>query len=126
MRTYNGSYFFGHEVSKYGKECGYLDYGTLSKAFDCILCNDITKLFYGDVNAEYNEPELYNGNDYNEESDQYAEIFQYYIISESGAEILAEFTDEIVYYLPPLDMYIWGVTHWGTAWDYVLTDVKLI
>ena len=26
-------------------------------------------------------------------------------------------------YLEELDMYIWCVTHWGTAWDYVLTDI---
>jgi hypothetical protein len=22
-------------------------------------------------------------------------------------------------------MYIWGVTHYGTSWDYVLTDIKI-
>ena len=22
------------------------------------------------------------------------------------------------------DLYIWGVTHWGTSWDYVLTDIR--
>ena len=25
-----------------------------------------------------------------------------------------------------LDIYIWAVTHFGTSWDYVLTDIKLI
>lgn len=58
----------------------------------------------------------------NEYSD--AEIFQYYIVSEQGAEILKEI-NEIVFYNETLDMYVWGVTHWGTSWDYVLTDIKL-
>lgn len=51
------------------------------------------------------------------------EIYQYYIVSSQGAEILAEI-NEIVFYNEELNMYVWGVTHWGTAWDYVLTDIK--
>lgn len=52
------------------------------------------------------------------------EIFQYYIVSDSGAEILKS-VNEIVFYNVALDMYVWGVTHYGTAWSYVLTDVKI-
>ena len=59
------------------------------------------------------------------EDAHYADIYQYYIISSGGAEILKDFTDEIVFYNEALDMYVWGVTHWGTSWDYVLTDIKL-
>ena len=51
------------------------------------------------------------------------EIYQYYIVSDNGAEILRE-ANEIVFYNETLDMYVWGVTHWGTSWDYVLTDIK--
>lgn len=54
----------------------------------------------------------------------YDEIFQWYIVSAAGAEILQE-ANEIVYYNEDLDLYIWGVTHFGTAWDYVLTDIKI-
>ena len=57
------------------------------------------------------------------EQDGFTEIFQYYIVSSNGAEIL-EKCNEIVYYNDELDMYVWGVTHWGTSWDYVLTDIK--
>ena len=53
------------------------------------------------------------------------EIFQYYIISDSGADILCKFTDEIVFYNDKLDMYVWGVCHFGTAWNYVLTDIPV-
>lgn len=55
----------------------------------------------------------------------YDEIFQYFIISDNGAEILQYWTNEIVFYNEELDMYVWGVTHWGTGWDYVLTDICL-
>ena len=59
------------------------------------------------------------------EDAHYEEIFQYFIISDNGAEILKDYTNEIVFYNESLDMYVWGVTHWGTGWDYVLTDIKL-
>lgn len=58
-----------------------------------------------------------------EEQDDFPEIFQYYIVSDNGAEILKEI-NEIVFYNDALDMYIWGVTHYGTSWSYVLTDIK--
>lgn len=58
-----------------------------------------------------------------EESDP-GEIFQYYIISDNGAEILKQYTNEIVFYNSELDMYVWGVTHYGTSWSYVLTEIE--
>ena len=58
-----------------------------------------------------------------EEQDDQPEIFQYYIIDDNGAEICKEF-GEIVFYNETLDLYVWGVTHWGTAWDYVLTNIE--
>ena len=61
---------------------------------------------------------------YEEAENSYSqEIYQYYIVSENGAEILKEI-NEIVFYNEELDMYIWGVTHYGTSWSYVLTDIK--
>jgi hypothetical protein len=53
----------------------------------------------------------------------YEEVYQYYIISDNGADILKRYTHEIVIYNAELDMYVWCVTHWGTSWDYVLTDI---
>lgn len=168
--THRSRYFYGNEISDYGIKNGYLDYRTLTKAFDAVLVNDITKLFYSSVNGEYNEVEQVNGYIDNSEEidakreqietleetrdnsddpeqiayidgqidiineqidelerkqDEQREIFQYYIISDSGAEILQNYTDDPVYYLPVLDCYVWGVTHFGTSWDYVLTDCKL-
>lgn len=121
--THESRYFCGNKISEYGLECGYLDYRTLAKAFDAVLVNDITKLFFADINGEWNEVEQVNGWTEDEENEQ--EVFQYYIISSYGAELLQDYTNDPVYYLPVLDCYVWGVTHWGTSWDYVLTDVRL-
>lgn len=70
-----------------------------------------------ELNGKIEELEEEQENSYN------AEIFQYYIVDDNGAEILKEI-NEIVYYNEELDMYVWGVTHYGTAWSYVLTDIK--
>lgn len=60
-----------------------------------------------------------------EDADEYQpEVFQYYIVDDNGARILEE-AEEVLFYNNDLDMYIWGVTHYGTAWDYVLTDIKI-
>lgn len=114
-----GKYFCGNKISEYGLQYGYVDYATLAKSFDCVLSNDIIS-----KTQDIGYWEEYNGSEYNDETDEYTEVYQYYIISESGAEILAEYTDEIVWYNEELDMYVWGVTHYGTSWDYVLTDIK--
>ena len=58
------------------------------------------------------------------EQETQRDIFQWYIVNSNGAKILEE-AGEIVYYNSELDMYLWGVTHWGTSWDYVLTNIKI-
>lgn len=61
------------------------------------------------------------------ESEQYddPEVFQWFIVDDWGARLLQQETNEIVYYNEKLDMYLWGVTHYGTSWDYVLTNIKI-
>ena len=118
IKMYDGK-VFGHEVSEYGLENGYLDYLTLAKIVGgCILNNNIIS-FTG-----YDDWDLVLG--YEGEEEDWYEVYQYYIISESGYQFLEQFTNEIVYYHDGLDMYLWGITHFGTSWDYVLTDIKLI
>lgn len=165
----HGKYFYGNEISEYGQELGYVDYGTLAKAFDAVLNNEIIQKTYEigyweqesgfvdnteeieelkakieelqdnmyatssmienaenskdveeeieEIQAKIEELEEEQENSYNEE------IYQYYIVSDNGARILEEI-NEIVFYNEELDMYVWGVTHYGTAWSYVLTDIK--
>lgn len=114
----HGKYFYGNEISEYGQKNGYVDYRTLAKAFDAVMNNSIIQ-----NTAEIGYWECVSGNEYDEETDEYAEIYQYFIVDGQGAEILQE-AGEIVFYNDALDMYVWGVTHWGTSWDYVLTDIR--
>ena len=118
IKMYNGK-VYGFKVSEYGLENGYLDYYTLSKIVgDGVLNNNIYHY------AGYENWELESGLE--GVDGEYCEVYQYYIISDSGARFLSEYTDEIVYYHEELDMYLWGITHFGTSWDYVLTDLKLL
>lgn len=157
-----GSHFYGNKISDYGLEHGYVDYRTLSKAFDAVLSNDFMANTYeigyweqisgfvdnsdqiteidekieeleelitmdsteeedAKITAKIEELEEQK-EDLEEEQERQPEIYQYYIVSGSGAEILEE-CNEIVFYNETLDLYVWGVTHWGTSWDYVLTDI---
>ena len=58
------------------------------------------------------------------EQDRQPDIFQWFIVDSNGVEILKK-AGEIVYYNSELNMYLWGVTHFGTSWDYVLTNIKI-
>lgn len=76
-----------------------------------ILCNNI--MHY------YENLELLNGDD------SIDEVFQFYIIPDYVATHLIAHTNEIIYYYENLDIYILGVTHCGTSWDYVGAEYKL-
>ena len=117
LEVYNGK-VWGHEVSDYGLKNGYLDYRALAKMVGDMVLNNTVVPYIG-----WSEWEVVNGCEENEEG--WYEVYQYYIITSSGYSILKEYTDEIVYYHDELDMYVWGITHFGTDWDYVLTDIKL-
>lgn len=114
-------YFYGNEISDYGLENGYVDYRTLSKCFDAVLCNSIPEI-HPEMWDYIKSGSLSYTDDYDDEI--YYEIFQYYIVSDNALHILEE-ADEIVFYIPDLDVYVWGVTHYGTSWDYVLTNIKI-
>lgn len=154
----HGKYFCGNEISEYGQQNGYVDYGTLAKSFDAVLNNEIIQKTYeigyweqesgfvdnaeeiDEVQERIEELMLENEDDEHteeieevqdrineleeeQENSYNADIYQYYIVDDNGAEILQE-CNEIVFYNEELDMYVWGVTHYGTAWSYVLTDIK--
>lgn len=108
----SGKWFYGHEISPYGQEHGYLDYWTLSKAINHVMANDLMAKTDGVLG--WWEPTSYGGYE--------AEVFQWFIVDEAGADVLSEI-GEVVFYNSKLDLYLWGVTHCGTSWDYVLTDV---
>lgn len=119
--VWHSDYFYGNKVSDEGLRLGYIDYATLAKSFDAVLNNDIIA-----KTSNIGFWDIVNGSEYDEETDSYYEIFQYYIISSKGYQILSDYTDEIVYYNEELDMYVWGITHYGTSWDYVMTDIEIV
>ena len=108
-----GGKIYGVAVSDYGLKKGYLDYKALANILeDCILNNTLRDRTMSDweiVSGEFDNA-----------------VMSDYIISENGYKFLKEYTDELVFYNEYLDIYIWAITHWGTSWDHVLTNTKLI
>lgn len=121
------------DLNEYEKEHNKISFKRLiNKLFtDLILCNDITKLFYNEIGGKYCEPEFIIGNDYDEENEIQVDVYQYFVVDfnsytyslfEQYAEQLGN--EFILYYIEELDLYILGVTHFGTGWNYVLTDIE--
>ena len=111
-----------------GEEKEKISYGTLTSFIftDMILCNNIEKY----SNNWY----LELGEDYDEENEEYIDIYQYYIVDvdswrlEKYKEYLEETntkSDLILWYDNELDIYILGVSHCGTSWDYVSTNIEI-
>lgn len=80
-------------------------------------------------------PELSNydfeyeiGSDYDEEAEEYEEIYQYYLIEADSYTLqkLNEINckDVIIAYSETLEEYVLMVTHYGTSWDYVMTSFE--
>ena len=111
LEMYDGE-VYGFKVSQYGRDHGYLDYRTLANIIgEYILNNRIREATLDDweiVAGEFNQA-----------------VITDYIISAEGYRFLRDFTDELVFYNENLDVYVWAITHSGTRWDYVLTNVKL-
>lgn len=111
-----------------GEDKEEVSYGTLTSFMfeDMILCNNIEK---------YRENwDLELGEDYNDGYEEYIDIYQYYIVDvdtwrlEKYKEYLQETntkSDLILWYDYELDIYILGVSHCGTAWSYVPTNIEI-
>ena len=139
MKKYYDS-FCGFKVSEYGLEKGYVDYGTLAKCFDAVLCNNIPEVdpmifdnihcgdfvrYYDSEDNEVSYEEYEALEEAGEECyENQLDIFQYFIVEDNALWYL-EKANELVLYSEVLDCYIWCVTHYGTHWNYVLTDIKL-
>lgn len=98
---------------------GRVSYQRIIKRYvgDIVLCNNIEQL---DESVLENAVNLYN-----EETEEYKEIYQYYLcnISEWEKEQL-EKMGIIISYSDMLDCDVLLVDHFGTRWDYVITDIK--
>lgn len=103
------------KMGEYEKEQGKASYKTIVDYFisDVVLCNNI---------ANIDDSIFYNMENANEN----VEIYQYYLcnIGQWDREQCLK-AGLILSYSDMLDCDVLCVDHFGTSWDYVLTDVKL-
>ena len=89
-----------------------------------VLCNNMWYRFWSTMDVwcwDY-----YNEDWHDEDDREYwdpVDIYQYYFISDSWADYLKRFTNEIVFYDNELDVYVWWITHFWTSWNYVHVDL---
>ena len=115
-------------ANDYQKEHNRIAYSTIIDFYckDILLCNNIADA----------DPSIWEniecGSVYDEETDEYTDIFQYYLcrLNEYEIESINEFNkayDEniIIAYSDLLDVDVLMVDHLGTSWDYVLTRCPL-
>ena len=140
MKKYR-EYWYGKKVSAYALENGYVDYRTLADVVeDCVLCNAMADRYgntlewvsgemfrYYDIDDGYEEitREEAEEREWEDIEQEVIDIYQWYIISDLGAQFLMRETDEIIMHDEELDVYVWCITHWGTSWGYVLTSIEL-
>ena len=62
----------------------------------------------------------------NEPEERLQDVFQWYLVPDTpmNRDLLEE-AHEIYTYCESLAVLVWGVTHWGTSWDYVLTSIEI-
>ena len=104
------------KMGAYELEKGFASYKTIIERFvgDIVLCNNIVNIdesIFENVRGELGED---------------VEIFQYYLCNIGQWEVeQLEKMGIITSYSDVLDCDVLLVDHFGTSWDYVLTDVKL-
>ena len=106
--------FWGRELNDYEIKNKCLSYATMAKCFNAVLCNNITEIdpkFFCNIKSGVEESEI-------------PEIYQWFIVDDDAKWIL-EKANEPLFYSDKLECYVWGVTHYGTAWSYVLTSLEL-
>lgn len=80
----------------------------------------------GDLYDDIQNGDIYYSTDDDTEmeyGENVKEIYQFYAVNDSGADYMIRNTDEIIFYSKVCDLYIWGVTHFGTSWDGVELEI---
>lgn len=130
------------KMGNYEKEQGRASYKTIVDQYigDIVLCNniiDIDTTIYDNINEngftyiDYKTGEEKTKEEYDTDNSgnieiEYNDIYQYYLCNISDYEKeQAKKAGLILSYSDVLDCDVLCVDHYGTRWDYVLTDVKL-
>lgn len=125
--TKNGMYIDDNMLNDNERKYGILSYGhaweRITNNAPLVLMNNIVEV---DTSVYDN---VIIGSLYDEEEDEYEEVYQWYATSLSNFDIdyiRNNYEDEfIITYSDLLDTYFLAVTHWGTSWDYVDTGIKI-
>ena len=129
------------DMGSYELEQGHASYRTIIERFigDIVLCNNIVNVdgsiydnmqngfYYRDVETgEEKTQEEYNNDESGKIDIEYCDIYQYYLcnVSKYEEEQLIK-AGVILSYSDMLETDVLCVDHFGTSWDYVLTNVKL-
>lgn len=114
-----------NELNDYEKKYKKISYKRLIDYLfsDMILCNNF------DEADEYFTDNIESGLNYDEETGEYTEIYQYFIVdfyNSCAYDFIKKYCNNeiILFYSEKLNLYILGVDHLGTSWDYVLTDFE--
>lgn len=107
------------ELNYYEKENGVISLYNLMQIYDVrmVLCNNIVRV---DEELEWDNYDLV----YDEEEDRFVEIFQYFLTYERDKELFERLGYPTAW-SNVLEVWVVGITHFGTGWDYVLTDVPI-
>jgi len=124
-----GSGVYFDKVSQYGVEHNLLTFKDIIERehISLVMCNNLPE-----VCEQLNDYSIWDNMDkglYDEENEEYEEIFQWYLtdISEWTYKWLKKtYGDNLLFtYCDSLDCYVLCVTHFGTSWDCVLTDIQI-
>ena len=111
------------ELNEYEKEHKKISYKRLINRIsnNIWLFNNAPKLSEYDFEFEI-------GNDYDEETDEFVEFYQYYLIDINPYMIeklqKLKCKDVVIAWSEKLEEHVLMVDHFGTSWDYVLTDIE--
>ena len=130
------------ELNSEELKTGKVSYGRLVNRLipNMVLCNNIGELdcdlfsnviigdtaYYVDSEGNYRTGEEYEQDTTGEIYAQEEDIYQYYLcdLSKWDLDYLKELGGVILSYSDMLDVYVLMVNHFGTSWDYVMTDIE--
>lgn len=95
----------------------YDDLYDILNEYDVITIDDLSDDDYDDINDKY----YY---DIQNDLGIYDDVYQYYIINDNDVDLF-EKLEYPIYRCEQLDLYIVGITHFGTSWDYILTNFPI-
>lgn len=111
---------------------------------DLVLCNNIVEVdpsiwdnietgnlyYYVDEKGNYKTREEYENDESGTIEECCKDVYQYYLchLSQFDLDSIKEFESDsiIISYSDLLDCDVLLVTHFGTSWEYVITDIDLI